>query len=220
MTPQAAVSKRAKHIEVMVQAAVGMGHGKAKAQRVRIEKRKERKELLADRGDVGTPELRQHHQLVDHYAAVDGEEAVVKRVATQWPFDRYKARGIIGILEWRAGEKLRKTFERAGMQPRIIGSYQPDKIQSSAKAWDMMSDGQSDARADLDHTMRLLGALGGVALHVACLGGTAADWAASRFGLRGKPAEQAGMAALRLSLEQLIILYDMRSSRRSGSRTT
>lgn len=207
-----------KRVEVLVQAAVGMGHGQAAAKRVRVEKRKERKELLADRGDVGTKELRQHHQLVDHYAAVDGDEAVVKRVVTQYPLDRYKARGLIGVLEWRAGEKLRKTFERAGLQPRVTGSYQPDKIQSSAKAWEHMTDSQSDARGSFDQTMRILGQLGGVALHVACLGGTPADWAASRFGMRGRNAEVAGMAALRLSLDQLVDYYDLRSQRRAGSR--
>ncbi|MCC7047245.1 MAG: hypothetical protein IT562_11070 [Alphaproteobacteria bacterium] len=69
------------------------------------------------------PHRLQHDRFEDAAVEVDGASAVVKRIVTQTPLDRYIARKLIDRRQFEAGERLSRDWQFARMEPRMIASY-------------------------------------------------------------------------------------------------
>ena len=155
----------------------------------------------APRPDYGPGELRSRHKVVREHR-VDEEGRIVKggRVLTQWPLDRYLARKFISEKQWEAGDKLRRDYQRAGLEPQIVARYS-----------DMVSGGlplpgspfyqERRVRAH-ESFWRALDAVGyavqGILWFVVCCGNTAGEWA----GDHGH-SKDAAVPFLRLALDGL-----------------
>ena len=155
----------------------------------------------APRPDYGPGELRARHRVVREHR-VDGEGRIVKggRVMTQWPLDRYLARKLISEKQWEAGDKLRRAYQMAGLEPQIVARYS-----------DMVSGGlplpgspfyqERRVRAN-EAFWRALDAVGfavqGILWFVVCCGDMAGEWAARR-----ELSKDVALPFLRLALDGL-----------------
>lgn len=187
-------------------AAIGVGARQdPRAVRARARRQRRLKLTATKDGDAGAPLLARHHVLADDMTAIDGVEAVVKRVVDQRPIDRYRARGQLSELQWRAADKLAAMAFRAGLMPRTTMRY-TDMPRSAGAADDHLgardvARGQwLDAMAQLGQSSRLAA----VVVAVCALEQTAAAWAAAAGVYRGQKAAVEGLTTLRLALDRLV----------------
>jgi len=153
--------------------------------------------------DLGTPELKRHHLVV-----IEGSGKPHGRVADQRPLDRYLVRGQlsenreIARALHEAGDRLRRDWAIAGLEPRLIAHLGP-----RGHGPGDFTETQLSARRRKDQALASVGTVSrDVLIHVVCCDGTAGEWARGQ-GKRGGNGEAWGMAALRLALAALARFY-------------
>ncbi len=160
--------------------------------------------------DRGPAERWQHDEFDRIDVLAEGELRRVVKVSSQTPLDRYRRRAEISEEQWWAGERLRRDFTLASLGQRITARY-AERRSGGCDDW---SEQRLAARERFDAALRAVGTvLSPVLMHVACLDGRASDWAASR-NHRGRRAEIAGMIALQLGLDALLLYYRAGRNRR------
>ncbi len=70
--------------------------------------------------DMGTPELRQHHSIITEDA---DEHSVRARNITQAPLDWYLAHDHITEPQWKAGDRIYRSFVYAGIPHATITDF-------------------------------------------------------------------------------------------------
>lgn len=200
--------------------AIGIGaRGSPKAARAR--ERSANLVFLKEtrQGDIGTPELAKRHALVDATTVVDGMQAPVKRVADQRPLDRYRHRGQITQVQWRAGDRIASLAFRAGLMPRVTARYSD---MPRAPGPDDEATARDLARYDYRSAMTELGVveweelptgqrapivratpMASVVVAVCVVEQDAGEWAAAKGTYRGTQARVEGLVTLRLALDRL-----------------
>lgn len=159
--------------------------------------------LLGDDGP--TPERLRHAGGVQHGVLIGKEKVPAARVEDSTPLRKYLRDKAITADQFRAGLFLHSDFMTAGIKPRVIGAYQ-ERVSGSG-GWDNLSAAQSAARRRYVEAMAFVHyRFRPVLVHVACLGFTASDWAATT-GRRGTTAQAVGMETLRYGLDDLAAWY-------------
>lgn len=179
-------------------------------------------------GDGGTPELQQHHRLATDITAVEGIEAVARRVVDQRKLDRYKSRGLLNDKQWAAGDRIASIAFRAGLMPRVTARYSTMPRNPSTED-DVLTD-RDLALYDYRTAMAAIGVtewevlpnglrapivrqtpMAAVVVAVCVLDEAAADWSRRQGRYRSKPMLDAeGMTTLRLALDGLASHWRMR----------
>ena len=155
--------------------------------------------------DLGTPELVQHHEVADGPRVVkDSKGRATKttgrRVLTQTPLDRYWRRKEITYDEYDAGRRLHADWYFAVSQPRVTASYNNEiRLRKPSTAADDREDARYRYTAAVQHVGQVLNP---IIIHVACMEGSAAEWAAGQ----GCPPNH-GLPLLRAALRQLALYY-------------
>jgi hypothetical protein len=160
--------------------------------------------------DRGTPELRQHHTLVEEgtrESRMGGRAEPHMRVVDQWPLDRYHHRGELApgqpelnAILWRAGDRLRIDWAMATGEP-----LKAARLERQDRGPERAADTREDARRAFRAARRAVGTLHtSVLVHVVCQGHSARDWAHSTA---RRP--RRGLPALRLALAELARHYRM-----------
>jgi|SRR5579883_2500340 len=135
------------------------------------------------------------------------ESGFPKRITPQRMIDRYYTGGHIEPKEWRAANRLWQLWCEAGLNPKMIGSYSPVVVQSSANP-DRMFTGRVSATVDYLAAMSAVPYRSkGVVMHVVIMDGAASDWALMR-GIRGSDSRAHGMSRLRAGLSALVAHFD------------
>ncbi len=155
--------------------------------------------------DEGTPERRQHDPVtVETRLDPEGRRAIGARVETQGPLDRYRARGLIGERQWKAGDRLRAVHAAAGFPTMRARDYRDNIVVDQVRG---ARDPYLLRQAALDQYRTAVAAVGNVlspvVLHVCCHEGSATDWAAAK----GWPRPRDGTVALRLGLHALALHF-------------
>lgn len=147
---------------------------------------------LPSHGDAGPKERYQHG---DTIRAEPGEVAglFVQRVTTQSVLDRYLQRGQISQRQFDAGMKLYRLWRASGSARSVISNYGP-RIDSAKE----ISERQAILRHKVTETLREMGRLSEILVHVCLCDQPAREWASSR-----RDAPQAGVVVLRLALDTL-----------------
>jgi hypothetical protein len=160
--------------------------------------------------DRGTPELRQHHTLVEEgtrESRMGGRAEPHMRVVDQWPLDRYHHRGELAPgqpernqILWRAGDRLRIDWAMATGEP-----LKAARLERQDRGPVRAADTREDARRAFRSARRAVGTLHtSVLVHVVCQGHSARDWAH-----RTARRPRRGLPALRLALAELARHYRM-----------
>jgi hypothetical protein len=151
---------------------------------------------------------RNEYELVDTYEDdpddKDKELRRTLRVTTQTLLDRYKQRQEITETQWKAGDTLRADFYLAGMEPRIIGSYQEP---SHGKG--EITDRQVAARQRFRHAMQAIGPEFSSAVVNVCLLDQSSAISFINRGYAKRRAEIVGMEFLKAGLGRLAKHYGM-----------
>tara|TARA_Y100000310_G_scaffold292235_1_gene320844 strand:- start:105 stop:587 length:483 start_codon:yes stop_codon:yes gene_type:complete len=116
-----------------------------------------RRRAAALASDFGTPERRQHDPVV--IERVEAESAEVRaraRVYTRSPLETLRKRNAISERAKAAGEKLREIWERANLEPRVIGSY-AELVAHGSVASLTVGDIKHDAHTDFVRAVRAVG---------------------------------------------------------------
>lgn len=157
-----------------------------------------------------TPERRQHDDLAPVDTLVDKELRRTLKVTTQTPLDRYFQRGILdgslgipaedratGRRRFDAGERLRKTWHRAGIAQRVTGSYAEPS--GGGRDWTDLTVSAATARAEYREAMQAVGIiLSPVAVAVCCMDETAGAWSK-----RARGDDRQGVTLLLAALDAL-----------------
>lgn len=144
------------------------------------------------RQDAGPAERYRHGDVIQREPG-DAAGVFYHRNVTQCVLDRYLVRGQIDQRQFDAGLKLYRLWRASGAAQRIIASYSP-----RVRAQREMSDDQAVLRGRVTDTLRRMGPLADILVHVCLCDEAARDWAVGRG-----DAPQAGMAVLRMALESL-----------------
>jgi hypothetical protein len=114
--------------------------------------------------DRGTPELRQHHTLVEvgtRESRMGGRAEPHMRVVDQWPLDRYHHRDELapGAPEgneilWRSGDRLRVDWAVATGEP-----LKAARLERQDRGLEKAADRREDARRAFKAAMRAVGKL-------------------------------------------------------------
>jgi hypothetical protein len=131
----------------------------------------------------------------------------VKRVVTQTILDRWLARRSISERQWQAGDRLRATMYRAGLEPRVTVNLTAQRGSPDPHQMLPMGEAQAHARGEMRRMLALLPRrLAGIAVAVCGDQETPGGYMA-REGLKGREAETIGRDRLRLALDLLADLY-------------
>ena len=116
-----------------------------------------------------------HHNLVARLVPTIGVQAVN---ATATPLDAYREAGFISAREFKAGDRLRKAWVRAGRDPKLA-----IQLERHFGGHDKMSDAQASAWGYVGRMLRRLTPVeASCAWNVCCMTEPAEHWAA-RMGL-------------------------------------
>jgi hypothetical protein len=133
----------------------------------------------------------------------------VRRVVTQTILDRWLARRGIDERQWRAGDRLRATMYRAGLEPRVTMNLQAQRGSPDPGQMLPAGEAQTQARAEMRRALSVLPSrLAGIAVAVCGDQETPGAYLA-REGKRGRWAETLGRDRLRLALDLLADFYGM-----------
>jgi hypothetical protein len=124
-----------------------------------------------------------------------GDEAglFLRRVVTQTALDRYLQRGQISQRQFDAGMKLYRLWRASGSARSVISNYGP-RVDSAKE----ISEDQAILRHKVTKTLRAMGRLSEILIHVCLCDLPARDWASSR-----RDAPQAGVGVRRLALDTM-----------------
>jgi len=149
---------------------------------------------------------------IDHPTATTFGRRVrekVKRVVTQTILDRWFARHGIDERQWRAGDRLRATIYRAGLEPRVTINLLAQRGCPDPRLLMPAGEAQSQARTEMRRALAILPRrLAGLAVAVCSDQETPGGYLA-REGMKGREAETVGRDRLRLALDLLADLYGM-----------